>query len=106
MKFWEAMKALQEGKKVRVVTWQETKHIKDFRGFDADNTCVNLNYWMSYEWELYEEPEDTKLYQWRYRNGDNWYIDTALTTKEKAVTRFKLYDEHKIHAGPFEEEES
>lgn len=50
MKFWEAMKALEEGKRIRPKGWDRELglHIqKDFK------------HWIDTEWELYEEPQQT-----------------------------------------------
>lgn len=55
MKFWEAMRLLQEGRKVRAVDWEEDVYIA--------NNLLPVTYWsissrtIQKEWELYEEPE-------------------------------------------------
>lgn len=57
MKFWEAMKALEEGKKVRCKRWLPG-HLMCKK---SDNTSANdrRDFWfcIDEEWELYEEPE-------------------------------------------------
>lgn len=57
MKFWEAMKALEEGKKVRASNWEKEVWIDK----DSDQTGLPmiLNLFALHEWELYEEPEKT-----------------------------------------------
>jgi hypothetical protein len=64
MKFWEAMKALEEGKKVRCLKWIKNEFIfKDPKhGFISDNDDIwkgPSGYWICEEWELYEEPVKT-----------------------------------------------
>jgi hypothetical protein len=54
MKFWEAAKALQEGKKVRGVEWWGCMLIK----FLILTFCFPMQAF-KVEWELYEEPVKT-----------------------------------------------
>lgn len=51
MKFWEAMKALEEGKKVRSKEWAQTQWVekKDMADMFGRSSVD--------EWELYEEPK-------------------------------------------------
>lgn len=49
MKFWEAVKALEEGKKVRIKDWPLDKYIQS-------DATVGLFWALGREWELYEEP--------------------------------------------------
>lgn len=50
MKFWEAMKALEEGKKVRKIDWVDGEHVCiDDEGFDI---CVHG------EWEVLNERKE------------------------------------------------
>ena len=58
MKFWEAMKALSEGKKVRIITWEPNDKWVCNEGMTGwlyqaarDRDCN--------EWEIYEEPVKT-----------------------------------------------
>lgn len=55
MKFSAAMKALEEGKKVRQVIWDEECWI-DKRGDNVSAKHELINHNLK-EWELYEEPE-------------------------------------------------
>lgn len=70
MKFWEAMKALNEGKKVRNTDWAHESHIFIFK----EPKLVDENY-EDYKmeidaseiaddeynvWEIYEEPKETE----------------------------------------------
>ena len=59
MKFWEAMKALEEGKKVRKKTWNEdcyltikNNHFVD--EWDDDEITFSLDG----DWEIYEEKKE------------------------------------------------
>lgn len=61
MKFWEAMKALEEGKKITCLEWAGTSG--DY--IDKERLLANdyayegpFSHWQS-EWELYEEPVQT-----------------------------------------------
>lgn len=49
MKFWEAMKALEEGKKVRCLRWSCSGYIENTRMFN----------YSEYEWELFCDPVKT-----------------------------------------------
>lgn len=60
MKFWEAMKRLQEGNKVRCVRWNEGDYI-DSGNFVA--ACrVNIDCSMDEEWQLFFD--STKTHSW------------------------------------------
>lgn len=63
MRFSEAMKALEEGKKVRIKHWQENCCLcigSDGTIFDqAKDSTFCIEEWLLTEWELYEEPERT-----------------------------------------------
>ncbi len=70
MKFWEAMKALQEGKKVRCKDW-DNKSFYDYRPdyflhsdmlFSPGNLCSHQfsdDEILYCQWELYEEPRQS-----------------------------------------------
>lgn len=63
MKFAEAMKMLEEGKKVRITSWPKTKFIsldKDNEIRDENNKCINIGTCFSYQWELYREQIQVK----------------------------------------------
>jgi hypothetical protein len=63
MRFLEAMRALEEGAKVRRACWNKSEFIQ--RGSDGtifDETksnTFNIEEWFFGEWELYEEPKRT-----------------------------------------------
>ena len=59
MKFWEAMKALEEGKKVRKKDWDEWKylHLNDSNCIINEvgmYVCINLIY-INDDWEIYNK---------------------------------------------------
>ena len=60
MKMWEAIKSLEEGKKVRVVDWDENWFLYiDSHGYivDEEGYCPAFNIkWQ--EWEIYNERKD------------------------------------------------
>lgn len=56
MKFWEAMKALEEGKKVRCAQWPNNCYDSQ-SGNNVPYSCYSLSHWSQESWELYEEPE-------------------------------------------------
>lgn len=57
MKFWEAMKLFDEGKKVRCVDWP----VGDFVGYGSLHLALMNHDRLSYakQWELYSEPVKT-----------------------------------------------
>ena len=57
MKFWEAMKLLEEGKKVRQNHWFPHEYIDNWYTQDGEEwlICGSIN--IGREWELYEEPK-------------------------------------------------
>lgn len=58
MKFWEAMKALEEGKRVRYTGWGNSRCYITHSIHTSLIHQVNVRE-MGGEWELYEEPEKT-----------------------------------------------
>jgi hypothetical protein len=58
MKFWEGMKALDEGKKVRGIEWPVKEWISASDESDA-LPSLHLSSLRQMEWELYEELEQT-----------------------------------------------
>lgn len=106
MKFWEAMKALEEGCKVKHEGHKPGKyfHIKN------NDICDNENAHISFgpaiisfkNWEIYEEPKVKKeVWQWRKKlSGGKWCVLDILETKEEMT-----HSGYEIHAGPFEVEE-
>lgn len=62
MKFWEAMKALEEGKKIRCKTWKKGAY-ECIETSKLPRCISTLELHTEYEWELYEEPEKTYTFQ-------------------------------------------
>jgi hypothetical protein len=118
MKFWEAIKALEEGKKIRRTywpkseyhyLWSETNRAICETTLPANIARLNLlNSWLSDEWELYQDPvqlctfaevikglREGKSYK---RHG--WETDCAIrckhphcfVTNEKEAENFTLED--------------
>lgn len=60
MKFWEAMKALEEGKRVRCIGWIGLNSFcsKNLTCGEDANRMLLHHGWLL-EWELYEKPEQT-----------------------------------------------
>lgn len=59
MKFWEAMKALEEGNKVRVKEWSPGAYWWFKSSSSLDATITDIFILSTKEWELYEEPQKT-----------------------------------------------
>lgn len=59
MKFWEAMKALEEGKKVRKKRWEKDAFLPTRRNLDGSEWIILATIGLNEDWELYEEPEQT-----------------------------------------------
>lgn len=60
MKLWEAIKLLEEGKKVRMVDWKKDWYLcLDKQGFivDEEGYCPTLNI-NCQEWEIYKEGDE------------------------------------------------
>lgn len=70
MKFWEAMKCLEEGKKVRVKYWSNNGYIMmNSSGYiiDEKGRIVNINNTED-EWELYDDRKEcSECYKELYR---------------------------------------
>jgi len=105
MKFWQAMKALEEGKKIRGFDWDEGHFIVMLNGvvFDNDSNETRLEIrseqFIEKDWELFEEVEE--LWQWRYNEQDRgWFLCTRLLTESGAKAYFNP-SVHEKHAGPF-----
>lgn len=84
MKFWEAVKTMEEGKKVRKVNWEdeayiyidENSEIRDNEGFYPALYCINE------KWEIYEDKKevDPKLKQlFQTLNEDNWFANNQYS---------------------------
>ena len=63
MKFWEAMKALEEGKKVRAVDWGDDEYITlrgeilvDEEGYTCTHTLEGEG--INKKWEIHDEKKD------------------------------------------------
>lgn len=73
MKFSEAMKLLEEGKKVRVIIWDKKQYI--YYNADLDE-ILNENgesyilggYYLTDDWEEYIEPETKKIEKMERKN--------------------------------------
>lgn len=64
MKFWEAMKALDEGKMVRAECFDEIQALENYHGEvgykeGSDFRSCDIFSVFNEKWELYEEPEHT-----------------------------------------------
>lgn len=65
MKFWEALKAIEEGKKVRAETWYKSEYISLDEEMDVVTHlgCIYhptlSNAFLSLEWKIYKEPQKT-----------------------------------------------
>lgn len=59
MKFWEAMKAMEEGSRVRAKSWQPQCFIALSQ--HTQSQAMGLLYWTDAkdEWEFFQEPETT-----------------------------------------------
>jgi len=95
LNFWEAMKALEEGKKVRAISWSKGQYIK----LSSSKTLITeegYDYFDAYffgdlvdcYWEIVEEPE--LYWQWRDNSGSisAFYRADQIEGQEK-------------HAGPW-----
>lgn len=62
MKLWEAMRALEEGKKIRCSCWKPHRWVHR-KGFDDGIPLYGMDFQYcldkDLEWELYEEPQST-----------------------------------------------
>ena len=81
MKFWEAMKHLEEGKKVRRTIWEENEYlyvdenhdIKDEEGYHFELCTTGKD-----DWEVYEPKKevDEKLkLLFQILEEDNWFAN-------------------------------
>jgi len=97
MKFWEAMKVLEEGKKIRPVSWKKEHYLKKYKGTIVDQSgdfFTELFHCMPSEtFEIVEEPE---LY-WQWITRDGKIIPSLLTEKQQGPI---AYDSYKF-AGPW-----
>jgi len=61
MKFWEAMKALEEGKSVRCNLFGEGRYVSDGHSLSAACSALflSLHEIMNADWKVYEEPVPT-----------------------------------------------
>jgi hypothetical protein len=57
MRFWEALKALEEGKSVRIKEWPTTAYWSFKQTGQLWTSIVDLFVLASQEWELYQEPK-------------------------------------------------
>jgi hypothetical protein len=94
MKFWEAMKALQEGKKVRSISWIGRRAHMDKTSFAEDMSGVPANQLQNYlddELELYKEPQKTHSFsevvkglkegkKFKRKEWGDWFLAYSHTT--------------------------
>lgn len=87
MKFWEAMKCLEEGKKVRCKDWPDKKryHISDANLLMVSSFSIFVDE-VYKEWEIYEEPPMTHSFP--------LIIRLAREGKIKKFRRHSWDDEH------------
>lgn len=113
MKFWEAMKAMEEGKKVRNEKWTKDQYlylsisneILDEKGRDVGINYIGI---AGSNWEIYEEkkpvdPKFKELYQYlKEENGftnsqygefiqDNCMVDHLLALYTQLLEMSKYY---------------
>jgi len=99
MKFWEAMKASHEGKKVR----RKDKPLRIYISTDGgilrklDDELIDLASHSNAEWEIIEEPE--LYWQWRHQTAKSFKVDKHFRTKHQAQNCY-VYTYEK-HAGPW-----
>ena len=60
MKFWEAMKLLEEGKKVRKTSWAENRYlyIDEDGSFYDNREQIPILYTVGTEWEIYDDRKE------------------------------------------------
>lgn len=93
MKFWEAMKALEEGKKVRRNDWPFGEYItlENSSFFNENRKYYSLT--RSDGWELYEEPKKpVTRWKWAFYVSSMWVETDSFYTDEEALK--KDFDEH------------
>ncbi len=90
MKFWEAMKALDEGKRITLPVWADQDYYISTQGgrlHDSNGNSVGpYENWLFMDWELYQEPSHD--WTWakeqlragnrvaqRYSIKTSWYLD-------------------------------
>lgn len=99
MKFWEAMKALQEGKKVKPAHWDSLE--KD-NIYSKENFKTRFNIWTSdlhSEWEIVEKREE--LY-WQWRNKKDFKVRETLMSDYDLLHYADSYKGlYEKHAGPW-----
>ena len=60
MKFWEAMKCLEEGKRVRKTSWAENRYlyIDEDGSFYDNREQIPILYTVGTEWEIYDDRKE------------------------------------------------
>jgi len=88
LKSWEALKALEEGHKIRLINWAEDRFIymykneivrENGRWFEGDIQSFNLKIW-----ELYSPPKKKikkEFWIWKVKE-DSWYIPNFFLDAE------------------------
>lgn len=88
MKLSEAIKALEDGKKVRKNYWYKGDHLwmKDSDSLEwEDGQKYELsNYDFIEEWEIYNEPKrKIKRWLWAWKNRDLWDLCAQFRSEEE-----------------------
>lgn len=108
MKFAEAMKNLEEGKKVRLKSWPKEKYIslRDNEVNDEYNKPVSLGSCFNYEWELYtdkvyistlKEGDYFEYYNLRYRIIPKWMLEHVVLKPEGfTIPAIRCYEDKYI----------
>jgi len=113
MKFWEAMKEMQDHKNIRCKNWDQGHYLSYGRlsthpynvfTFSEDSKFKFQQYFkhedIDAEWEIYQEPE--LYYQWRVDSGALVGQGRLLTGEECAeVPKGKNLVASQKHAGPW-----
>lgn len=101
MKTWEAIKALEEGKKVRSIEWIGNMYLVKEGDLivDEKGVIVNIN-WFKCDWEIYEEPkEEIKncckvcAYRYKLQTGDIMCCKKIGDTKDSNYCGEFAYNE-------------
>ena len=79
MKFWEAMKAMQEGKKVRKKIWNEDCYLTIKNNYIVDEWDDDkITFSLDGDWEIYEEKKevDTRFKEfYHYLKDENGFAN-------------------------------
>ena len=90
MKFWEAMKAMQEGKKVRRSDWGENcyLYINEDGSFYDNREQIPILYTVGTEWEIYDDRKEApcvlKKLAMEFSQSDS-DLNNLITTEDKKL---------------------